>query len=402
MSEVLKKDLVYNQLREAIRSGKMKPKQRLTGELQLAEEFRVSRVTIRKALDKLEKDKLIKRLQGKGTFVAENIRGETGCFMAISDAESKVDLPTQYIYPGLQKRLADTGIKLEHCSLQFIQSLGEKEAYDLFRKNSVLGIFLFACNFTGDEPIVGILKASGLPVLIPHAHHGDRETVDFAIMHTDDRLAFGDGIRYLAAQGHQRVGTIFQNPLITMQVRGFGIDEYQEFLRLNGLDDSPVLTKFAENSRLHIGLAVKELMLGSRPPTAIACFSDFYAIHVYDALKELKIRIPEQVAVMGYCGYSGSAYMSPPLSTVDVMYENIGRMAAELMLNSDSWFGKERPVTVITPHRIVVRESTEITMFQRDALGGKQSSTGISSTSSGQVLPVSYSKWVGQSARSSI
>ncbi len=384
MREVLKKDLVYNQLREAIRSGKIRPDERLTGEHQLAEEFKVSRVTIRKALEKLENERLIIRINGKGTFIAENIRGETGCFMAITDPESPVASPTQYIYPGLQKRLADTGIKLEHCSLQFIQSLGEKEAYDLFRKNSVLGIFLFACNFTGDEPIVAILRASGLPGLIPHAYSADREIVDFAIMHTDDRLAFGDGIRYLAAQGHRRVATIFQSPLTPIHVRGFGLDVYQEFLKLNGLDDSPVLTKFAENSRLHIGLAVKELMLGSRPPTAIACFSDFYAIHVYDALKELKIRIPEQVAVMGYCGYSGSAYMSPPLSTVDVMYENIGRMAAELMLNSERWFGKERPVTVITPHRILARESTEVTMFQRDALGGKQSSTGIPSTSSGQ------------------
>ena len=81
---------------------------------------------------------------------------------------------------------------------------------------------------------------------------------------------------------------------------------------------------------------------------------------MYDALKELNIRIPGQMAVMGFRGYPGSGFLSPPLSTVDVMYENIGRMAAELMLNSDSWFGGKRPVTVITPHRVVARESTRL------------------------------------------
>lgn len=366
MREVLKKDLVYNQLREAIRSGKMKPDERFTGEHQLAEEFNVSRVTVRKALERLEDDRLIVRINGKGTFIAENIRGETGCFMAITDAESPIVSPTQYIYPGLQKRLADTGIRLDHCSLQFIKSLSGKDAYSLFRKNSVLGIFLFASTFRGDEPIVGTLKASGLPVVVPHARFKDREIAEFAIMHTDERLAFGDGVRYLSAQGHKRVGTIFSITESAMH-RGFRLEEYSDFLRLNGLDESSVLTKFAEYSQESIGLAVKELMLGPKPPTAIACYSDFYAIHVYNALKELNLRIPEQVVVMGYCGYPGSIYMSPPLSTVDVMYENIGRMAAELMLNSDSWFGGERPVTVITPHRVVARESTKVTMFQNES-----------------------------------
>ncbi len=369
MREVLKSDLVYNQLREAIRSGKMKPDERLACESRLSEDFKVARNTVRKALERLENERLVVKINGKGTFIAENIRGETGCFMAITDAESPLVSPAQYIYPGLQKRLADTGIRLEHCSIQFIQNLSVKDAYEMFRKNSVLGIFLFANSFTGNEPILSMLKAADLPVVIPHARSGDREIVDFAIMQTDERLAFGDGIRYLASQRHQKVATIFNAPLAVSH-RDFSLGDYYEFLRLNGLDNSPVLTKFPENSRQHIGLAVKELMLGPKPPTAIACFSDFYAIHVYDALKELNIRIPEQVAVMGFCGYPGSVFMSPPLSTVDMMYENIGHMAAELMLNSDNWFGKERPVTVITPHKVVARKSTEVAMFQRDTLSG--------------------------------
>jgi len=89
------------------------------------------------------------------------------------------------------------------------------------------------------------------------------------------------------------------------------------------------------------------------------CFSDFYAIYVYEALNGLNIRIPEQVSVMGFCGYPGGQFMNPPLSTVDLMYENIGRDAAELMLRSSEWFGTgEKPITIFSPHKIVSREST--------------------------------------------
>ena len=378
MRGILKKDFVYNQLRDDIRSGKMKPHQRLNGEIQLAEDFKVSRVTIRKALGCLENDQLIQRVQGKGTFVAANCRGVDGCFLAVASEEHTITQPARYVYPGIEKRLTESGIRLEHCSIQFIRSLDAGNVCALFRQNAVQGVFLMGSSYTGKEPEIAVLKASRLPVILPCAQHRDREIVDFAIMHSDDRLVFGDGIRYLASLGHQRIGAIFRNshsPTDDLATCGFRLGDYYEFLKLNGLDSSPVLTKFAEYSRPHVGMAVRELMLGPKPPTAIACFSDFYAIHVYDALKELNIRIPEQVAVIGRCGYPGGRFLSPSLSTVDVMCENIGRMAAELMLNSDSWFGGKRPVTVITPHRVVARESTAATIA--DIMTGGKVSDGF-------------------------
>lgn len=357
MKEMLKKDYVYNQLRDAIRSGSMKPGERLSGETQLAEKFKVSRVTVREALDSIEKEKLIKRVQGKGTFVSENIRGTNTCFLCIDAPDNEVSSPMRYIHPGIEKRMTESGIRLEMCPLQFMRNTSGEKFLSLLHENSVQGIFYHGSGFTGREAELELIKTSALPVIIPHAQDGDRDIVDFAIMQPDYRLAFGDGIRNLASLGHKKIGVIFNSCLIG-NMRGFHPADFREFLELNALDTDSSMIKHAGYSKDEITRAVRKLILGPKPPTAIMCYSDFYAIHVYEALKKLNIRIPEQVAVMGYCGYPGGQYMSPSLSTVDLMYENIGRMAADLMLKSDEWSNGPSSVTMITPHRILDRGST--------------------------------------------
>jgi GntR family transcriptional regulator, arabinose operon transcriptional repressor len=360
MSKILKKDFVYNQLREAIRSGVISANERLPGELELAKKYEVSRVTLRDALRKLEQDKLIIKINGKGTFVAENTSGKR--FLAILPGGA-VDIsnPMQYIIPGIEKQLAKSGIELSTCSKEFMRNIDSRKAKLLFKEQAISGVFLMESNFIGNEPEINILETSGLPVILPHAYHSDRPLINFAIMLSDNRLAWGDGIRQLARQGHKRIGTIFggNNSVSRIKYRDFTSKEYMEFLELNNLEAFPGLLKTSAPSYKNIFETVKEFMLGPKPPTAIMCYSDFYAIHVYAALEKLRIQIPEQVSVMGFCGYPGGEFMYPPLSTVDLMYENIGKMAADLMLKSDEWYGKDKPVTIFTPHRLKIRKSIQ-------------------------------------------
>ena len=365
MSKILKKDFVYNQLSEAIRSGKINANERLPGELELAKKYEVSRVTLRDALHKLEQDKLIVKVNGKGTFVAENTSGKR--FLAIMPGGA-VDIsnPMQYILPGIEKQLAKSGIELSTCSKDFIRNSDSQKIKLLFKEQTISGIFLMESSFVGNEPEIDILETSGLPVLLPHAYHNDRLLTNFAIMLSDNLLAWGDGVRQLASQGHKRIGTIFggKNSESRIKYRDFTSKEYTDFLEFNNLETFPGLLKTSDPSFENIFETVKSFMLGPKPPTAIMCYSDFYAIHVYAALEKLRIQIPEQVSVMGFCGYPGGEFMYPPLSTVDLMYENIGKMAADLMLKSDEWYGQDKPITIFTPHRLKIRKSIQTPVME--------------------------------------
>lgn len=62
---------LYDYVKETIESGQRKPGERVQSEKELAEQFGVSRITSKKALEKLYDDGLIDRIQGKGSFVAQ-------------------------------------------------------------------------------------------------------------------------------------------------------------------------------------------------------------------------------------------------------------------------------------------------------------------------------------------
>ena len=60
---------IYETLHKGIKSGLYQEGDKLPSERKLCEEYNVSRITVREALDRLEKDHLIKREHGKGSFV---------------------------------------------------------------------------------------------------------------------------------------------------------------------------------------------------------------------------------------------------------------------------------------------------------------------------------------------
>ena len=66
-------DVIMDQIERLILEGKVRPGQKLPSERRLAEEFDVSRPTVREAIQKLEARGLIQRRHGGGTFVAEHV-----------------------------------------------------------------------------------------------------------------------------------------------------------------------------------------------------------------------------------------------------------------------------------------------------------------------------------------
>ena len=92
---------VYSDIRQKIMSGHYQPDDRLPGEDELSQEYHASRITIKRALDMLREDGLVRRVQGKGTFV-----------MGLEDMR-----PAAPMEQRKESRLV--GIVLEHVSSPF-------------------------------------------------------------------------------------------------------------------------------------------------------------------------------------------------------------------------------------------------------------------------------------------
>ncbi len=93
---------------------------------------------------------------------------------------------------------------------------------------------------------------------------------------------------------------------------------------------------------------VAGLMRAPDPPTAIFCANDPTAMGAYEALKEQGLRIPEDVAVVGFDNQELiAAHLRPALSTVALPHHEMGRWAVEYLID---WAAREE--TPPTRHAI--------------------------------------------------
>jgi len=67
-------------------------------------------------------------------------------------------------------------------------------------------------------------------------------------------------------------------------------------------------------------------------PTALLCFNDMVAMGVYRAAHELDLDIPGDLSVVGFDGIDFAELLGPPLTSVDILPETLGRKAAELLV----------------------------------------------------------------------
>ena len=92
-------------------------------------------------------------------------------------------------------------------------------------------------------------------------------------------------------------------------------------------------------------------------PDALICANDFIAIHVMSALKQLGVAVPDQIMITGFDGTAQSAVIEPSLTTVQIPSEEIGRIAADLLLNRLTNL-KRPPINIYVKTEPVYREST--------------------------------------------
>jgi DNA-binding LacI/PurR family transcriptional regulator len=362
MDYINKKDAIYQQLKEEIISGRYAPESRLPKEVDFAKQLNIGRKTLRFALDKLFADNMIRRIPGKGTFVASSNEIKARRYLAIFPPyETNFESPMNHILPAIERSAAKISAHVQKYTLDIFRSLELNEGVDRIREGRYDGIFYMVTNVQGDEQDFKIIKATGLPVIMPHCRDTDYAATGFATMRADERKSFSTGLKLLVKNGYKNIATIFLQCEKTEFSRGFLPSEYIDFLKNLGVSTSPELIHYCPKFCYeNIEKIVKTLISLPKPPRAIMCYSDFVALHVYRILREMEIKIPDQVAVMGYCNYPGGELLTPGLSTVDLLFKDVGHSAFELMLKSNEWWksGLEPP-EIFTPFKVLERGSTK-------------------------------------------
>jgi LacI family transcriptional regulator len=138
------------------------------------------------------------------------------------------------------------------------------------------------------------------------------------------------GTRHLLDIGRRRIA--FINGPLHFEASQLRLTGYQHELANAGTAYDPALVRAGKwNEQSGYELA-HELMALPQPPDAIFCASDSLAAGALDALHKLQMRIPEDVAVVGFDNRYFSSYQRPPLTTVALPLYEMGQRAGELLL----------------------------------------------------------------------
>ncbi len=193
-----------------------------------------------------------------------------------------------------------------------------------------------------------------LPVPVVYAMSESANPADPSIIPDDEgggRLA----AEHLLATGRTRIGHITgPSHFRAVRLRERGAQAALADAGLTLAAGAPLHGEWSEEW----GRQASRILLRSAPEIdAIFCGSDQIARGVSDSLRESGVRVPDDVALVGFDNWSVMAEASrPPLTTVDMSLADVGRLAAETLL--DAIAGRPDHGTRLVPSRLIVREST--------------------------------------------
>jgi LacI family transcriptional regulator len=206
--------------------------------------------------------------------------------------------------------------------------------------------------FDGRDPEIAKLAASGLPCIAVDADLFGRRT-GFVMSENDEgaRLA----VRHLHELGHDRIATI--TGTLGTKPGADRLDGYRGELAALGLElreEYVVEGDFYDESGYRGTL---ELLGLDEAPTAIFAASDLMAAGALRAANELGIRVPEDVAVVGFDDIALASLITPQLTTVRQDMHALGEAAAQSLARMID-DPEAAPAHELVPTRLVVRASS--------------------------------------------
>ena len=345
---------IHALLRQRILSGEWNYGAMLPNEHDFCEEYKVSRGTIRQVLSELEKEGIIRREQGRGTFVTRTARPE--------GSKGQVNRTISFIVPYVRDSFVATillGVenvaRTRGYAVLFSHVENDLEKQEIVLRTAlnqgVAGIILYPVNSTDAGSVLTRLIQQRFPLVMVDRYLRGRYT-DYV---TSDN--FGGGLQatqHLLSLGHRRIAFIrWDDPAMTMEHRQLC---YKQALLEAGIAEDPAL-EWDVRGYPDIDLAALADALQREPrPTAIFAGNYQLALAVQRVAQLLKIQIPQELALVGFDDLDISAHRDVPLTTIAQPALEMGKTAAEMIICR---IEQSLPCVVqrILPTRLVVRQS---------------------------------------------
>ncbi|WP_437433105.1 ribose operon transcriptional repressor RbsR [Yokenella regensburgei] len=227
---------------------------------------------------------------------------------------------------GVERSCFERGYSLVLCNTEGDEQRMNRNLETLMQKR-VDGLLLL-CTET-HQPSQEILKRypSVPTVMMDWApFDGDSDLIQ------DNSLLGGDmATRYLIRKGHRHIACI-TGPLDKTPAR-LRLEGYRAAMANAGLtiqDGDEIIGDFEFGGGLE---AMQTLLSRDRRPQAVFIGNDAMAVGAYQALYQAGLRVPEDIAIVGYDDIELARYMTPPLTTIHQPKDELGELAIDVLIH---------------------------------------------------------------------
>lgn len=346
-----KYEQVQEQLLQKILSGELQPGDKLNNEIQLADEYGVSAITIRKALSLLMESGYIYRVRGSGSFVSNPWQKKTPAkgkkliaMMLIQQSYAEMSL--MRIISGIQRTLSQRDCNL---LIDWNSPLPQisMEGIERMLRQQVDGFLIYPFDPARDREGYDQILNHGIPYVLLDRYDALKPSL---YVGSNNFMGGAMAARTLIELGHERI--MFLSHLFFLSSEQERHAGFCQAMREAGLPCGPEwLMTFPDYDVIARRVRAGEV-------TAIACCSDRLAEIAIRELLNRGLRIPEDVSVFGFDDNIYSPSNPIPLSTIQQNFELIGQRAAELLLWRLEQPGSVPPLSVLTDTQVILRDST--------------------------------------------
>jgi GntR family transcriptional regulator of arabinose operon len=348
---------IYEVLRDGILQGNYQHGDRLPSEAALCEHFDTSRITIAKAIHSLQREGLVTRRAGSGTYIQipQPVAGHQFGVLIPELGSTEIFEP---ICKGIMRSpLAKTHSLLWGHTSSDEERRGEAalELCQQFIAEKVSGVFFAPIEYVEDKDrinarIVAELRKAEIPiVLLDRCFQQYPQRSNLDLIGIDNQRAAFVLTQHLWQQGARRIIFVARKSsanTISERVSGYRFalhelgSEWPGALLIGNVGEKEFASMLVDKHRAD----------------AVICGNDLTAALLMRTLLALNVRIPEQVRIVGFDDVAYAKFLPVPLTTIHQNCSEMGELAMAVMLNR---LRNEngRGVDVLVPFDLVIRDS---------------------------------------------
>lgn len=253
---------------------------------------------------------------------------------------------------GVENTLADSDYDLIIYNVETVQ---RRDAFmrELPRRERADGVMIISLSPRNED--LPYLVNADVPIVLVDANHPSLNLLNRVIV--DDLEGGRKATRHLIDLGHTRIGYIsdfLNNPFSFTSSRD-RYNGYRQALNAARIDFCPQYHLQGEHGRSEAYSLALEMLALPQPPTAIFAASDTQAMGVLQAAREMNLRVPEDLSVIGYDDIEVAEYLG--LTTIRQLLYESGQRGVELLLDI-LHNPNTKPKYEIMPTELITRKTT--------------------------------------------